>query len=457
MRAYIEERVVMKKMVGRHIVTNALGKASCILLSAALLFAFTPISRADQPNTLESLRSCYSANNEVISTDLQQQTDDALAQYSQTIETLFASLNQKGDLAAFTAVSDEKKRFENDKSVPAIEPNIYVADAVALYNKQMSAANAASSRRRITLLKKYIVDLNNLTKDLLAKNDLEAAKEAGKARYSAQCMLVSLSGTKPPGEQKPLIATGIDRRNTSLPPASIQHPVVTPRSVDEDTDGRGTNTLTQTSLSTISPLHALSNKAFDKALKKGHGKWSFDNNQISSQGWSFCYPGMLIFGNDTATGSIQATLINSGYEDRGCQGLVMCVSKATGAAGDVELAGDKDDRYHKTLSYFVRCSNGKIELFDSVPYYMSPFYSKTPIASSSVKIRDDSTFTLRLAVEKGDKITVWVDERKVLVYTAKSKLSGKYALLGAKGKYVFQDVKYDAITSSAVKTTSRSF
>ena len=57
-------------------------------------------------------------------------------------------------------------------------------------------------------------------------------------------------------------------------------------------------------------------------------------------------------------------------------------------------------------------------------------------------------------MQGGDRITVWVDDKKVLVHTAKTKLAGKYALLGANGKYVFRDVKYDAVSSSGMRMAS---
>ena len=57
--------------------------------------------------------------------------------------------------------------------------------------------------------------------------------------------------------------------------------------------------------------------------------------------------------------------------------------------------------------------------------------------------------TVRAVVRNGDRITVWVNDRKVLSVAAKQKLSGRYALLGANGKYVFTGVQFEPIANAS--------
>ena len=222
----IDGRVVAENMAGRRKMMTASGGARRILLSGfALLFAFMTPTRAEELATLESLRTAYFSDNELISTKLQRQNDEALAQYSNTVETLFVSFKQKGDFTAFMAVSAERKRFLNENTVPAREPNAYVANAVAAYRKEMSLADAGSNQKRITLLRQYIQDLNRLSGDLLIQKKQEDVKAVGEAKYAAECVLAAMTGAKPPG--KP-VTTPSDKEASTTPLRLATEPTSVP-------------------------------------------------------------------------------------------------------------------------------------------------------------------------------------------------------------------------------------
>jgi len=113
-------------------------------------------------------------------------------QYGKLLDTAMTILKQKGDIDAYGIVSVEAKRFGTDKTVLANTTQPYISAAVARYQKQLSEADAEQTRRQTALLKKYIVVLNGLVRDLMAKDKLDDAKAAGEVRKSAEALLVDM-------------------------------------------------------------------------------------------------------------------------------------------------------------------------------------------------------------------------------------------------------------------------
>jgi hypothetical protein len=170
-----------------------------------------------------------------------------------------------------------------------------------------------------------------------------------------------------------------------------------------------------------------SKQQFDKALKTGHGTWHFADGRIAVYSWSYGLPGLLIFGEERSSGYLQATMKNGGDAASGCQELVMCLTKEV----------KEDDGYHGSAAYFVRYSGGTVELLDAIPYCKAATPPRR-LANAPVKVEGEAFYTLRLSVRDGNMITVWLNEKRVLEYAAKSKLRGKYALLVANGSYLFR-------------------
>lgn len=172
---------------------------------------------------------------------------------------------------------------------------------------------------------------------------------------------------------------------------------------------------------------------FNNGLKIGDGNWKFTKDRIEVYSWSYGLPAMLVFGEPVEYGTLQATMKDTGFGPNGFQGLVICATREV----------KQDDGYHGSAAYFIRYNRGMIELLDSIPYHKSP----TPthqLASVPTEIKVGSDYTLRIAVQDGNLITVWLDGKNVLEYAAKNKLSGKYALLAANGSYVFSRVAISA-------------
>lgn len=145
-----------------------------------------------QTNTLDRYRATYETTAAKITSETQQKKADALVQYGKLLDTAMTILKQKGDIDAYGVVSAEAKRFATDKTVLTSATEPYISAAVARYQKQIAEADAEQTRRQTALLKKYIVVLNGLVRELMAKDKLDDAKAAGDVRKSAEALLADI-------------------------------------------------------------------------------------------------------------------------------------------------------------------------------------------------------------------------------------------------------------------------
>lgn len=168
-----------------------------LTVAIAVFLGFSLLAEAQQANTLESLRTAYDKATAQIAADTQRQKDDALVQYGKALDTVIASLKQKGDIDSYGVVDAERKRFQSEKVVLANAPDVHFAEAVYAYRTQVQAIEADKDRRMDGLLRQYITALNGLIKDLMAKDKIDDAKTAGDVKKSAEFELAEIESTIP--------------------------------------------------------------------------------------------------------------------------------------------------------------------------------------------------------------------------------------------------------------------
>jgi hypothetical protein len=143
------------------------------------------------------MRTICSAAVDRIAIDAQSQRDDALAQYGTTMDAILKSLKAKGDIDTYVVIEQEAKRFQKEMTVPATAPHPYVANAVALYQKQVQSINMDADRRTATLYRQYVAALGKLVKDLMVQENIEDAKVAGQAKRDAESALAAIEMRMP--------------------------------------------------------------------------------------------------------------------------------------------------------------------------------------------------------------------------------------------------------------------
>ena len=165
------------------------------IITALALILATGVTA--QPATLASLRSTYQNAAAVITAETYKQKAEALERYGLVLDALSTSSKQKGDLYTYTAVDAEKTRYLAEKNVPTNTPPAAVANAVALYGKQIQAIGSASDGCNVYLLKQYISALGILIKELMVANRIEEAKATSEEKSSAEFMLAELETAMP--------------------------------------------------------------------------------------------------------------------------------------------------------------------------------------------------------------------------------------------------------------------
>ena len=161
-------------------------------MTNSLGFAAETATQTARTNTLDRYRTTYEATTAKITSETQQLKAEALVQYGKLLDSAMTILKQKGDIDAFGVVSAEAKRFATDKTVLTNATNPYISSAVTRFQKQLIEADTEQTRRQTALLKQYIGALSGLVRDLMAKDKIDDAKEAGEIRKAAEVLLADI-------------------------------------------------------------------------------------------------------------------------------------------------------------------------------------------------------------------------------------------------------------------------
>lgn len=159
-------------------------KTMALVLS---LIAISGLSSA-QTTSLEPLKAKREADEAKIERETR-------ASYSNALEAALAQLKKEGNLDGYIAVSSEKKRFGDGKTIEEglSNPNELVAVAAG-------KAVADNNKRRAELLKSYFAQLEALMKSLVQAEKIEDAKqvkeELAKAQFEVADIEMKLPGKK---------------------------------------------------------------------------------------------------------------------------------------------------------------------------------------------------------------------------------------------------------------------
>lgn len=186
---------------------------------AYLMFISSAMAQTPRPNSLESLRTAYSNSLARISAESQRQKQAAAIQYGQTLENSLKGLKQKGDIATYSAIQQEQKRFQTEKTVLTNDFIFHVADAVATYQKQLAIADSDFAQRHLALLKKYGLVLNGLIKDLMVRDKIDEARAAGEAQRESEMLVAELESQMQKPTDPPAALTPVQELE---PPATLE-------------------------------------------------------------------------------------------------------------------------------------------------------------------------------------------------------------------------------------------
>lgn len=157
-----------------------------------VLQAFTVGAQTVRTNLLESMRTTCSLAMDRIAIDTQKQKDTALEQYGKRLDDQLKLLKQKGDIDTYALVAQESKRFESDKTIPTNSLHASLTNSVAAYQKRIQAIDIDSDHRMADLLRQYVAALGRLVKDLMARDKMVEAQEAGDVKRSAEVALADV-------------------------------------------------------------------------------------------------------------------------------------------------------------------------------------------------------------------------------------------------------------------------
>jgi hypothetical protein len=112
-------------------------------------------------------------------------------QYPNALDRMLENMIQDGDLDGVLAVRKEKKRLEEEQTVPTESPADLlqgIKDARADYHRTIAAAEEEMNSHVLTVHKTYVKHLNKLVKQFTSENKLEQAMAVNDelARASAE-------------------------------------------------------------------------------------------------------------------------------------------------------------------------------------------------------------------------------------------------------------------------------
>ena len=179
-----------------------------LIVSALVCPVFTADGAAQTTptNTLDSYRATYEKAAARITEDAAQGKERAILQYGKALDEILTTLKKKGDIDSYPIVSDERKRFQSEKTVPTNEPPAQFAQPVYAYRKQIQNVRDKKGQQMIALLKQYVSALDMLVKERMTNDKIEDAKAAGQEKKTAELLLGAFeslqSKAKPAPEEK---------------------------------------------------------------------------------------------------------------------------------------------------------------------------------------------------------------------------------------------------------------
>jgi hypothetical protein len=173
------------------------------ILLAILIVAALPLQAAEP--TLDSLKQAYETEVQKIADAHDSNLSRLLDTYERSVGRAVQMLKKKGDPDTVLRALTEKRRFEQERTVPA-EPNAelprLMQDVQAFYLKAVGKADAEMSKAIADFVPKYIAALERLMKALTAQEKLDLALNVKEEKQRVEFMLADMQVHQPTAPAK---------------------------------------------------------------------------------------------------------------------------------------------------------------------------------------------------------------------------------------------------------------
>lgn len=160
---------------------RTLALCAIVLAGAATAFA--------DPAELTDLRKKLSEGQQAIDRDCEAAKKKAVADYGANLAKIAEACRQAGDLDGFVLADAERKRYEQEKTVPSGDQqglHPLAAKAATLYEKVVADAGLDRQKSLVALLAKHVASVKDLVKRLVQAGQIEDAKVAGEEQKRAE-------------------------------------------------------------------------------------------------------------------------------------------------------------------------------------------------------------------------------------------------------------------------------
>jgi formylglycine-generating enzyme required for sulfatase activity len=170
-----------------------------LVLLVAVVVGQTCVAQAAEP-TLDSLKQTYEAEILKIQTAHDAKQSKLLDTYGRSLDRAVEILKKKGDPDAVLQALTEKKRFDNERTVPG-EPNVkqpkLMQDVQASYLKAVGKVEAEKASAIDDLTPNYIAALDRLMKTLTAQEKLDLALNVKEEKQRVEFIFTNIEAKTP--------------------------------------------------------------------------------------------------------------------------------------------------------------------------------------------------------------------------------------------------------------------
>lgn len=192
------------------------GASIMLALSSILLIG---ISAYAADKTLTDYQSLFEGKMSKVDKVYRASQNTALQSYRKKIAIAKETLQSQGDLDGTIAVNREIKRLEREKTVPQELPDEFPTRLVLAhknYHAVLLAAEQTKNKTTAGLIKRYLVPLERLQKQLVRKNALDEALAVNKEIKKVQVVLADIESKMPAADPTKSINPTTRSRGRSL-------------------------------------------------------------------------------------------------------------------------------------------------------------------------------------------------------------------------------------------------